>query len=97
MTWPPQPLSPASVSRLANAWKQVLAEVADGKCEITCSLGRRLEEQALQEGAQEAETSAAIVDGFLSRRSSIAAKLNKEDVHALKQELGQDFGLPALA
>ena len=72
-------------------------EVADGKCEITCSLGRRLEEQALQEGAQEAETSAAIVDGFLARHPHIAAKLNKEDVSAFMLELGQDFGLPALA
>ena len=72
-------------------------EVADGKCEITCSLGRRLAEQALQEGAQEAETSAAIVDGFLARHPHIAAKLNKEDVSAFMLELGQDFGLPALA
>ena len=94
---PPSAPAPPSSPPIGACGEGTYLDESSGTCKIACSGDRRLEEKAQQEGARGAETAAAIVDGFLSRRSSIAAKLNKEDVHALKQELGQDFGLPALA
>ena len=62
-------------------------EVAGGRCEITCSDDRRLEE---------AQTAEAVVDGFLARHLEAATQLNEETI-MLMHKLGQDFGLPALA
>ena len=103
--------SPARVRReppTGVCGEGTILDASTQQCEIACSdepppsspppsslLGRHLDE-AREEGAPVVETAAAVVDGFLARHAEAAPQLNEETI-ALKQELGQDFGLPALA
>jgi len=87
------------VTRKCEVSLDEFTEVVGGKCAVACSDNRRLEE-AQEEGAQEAAPAASIVDGFLERHPDFVAELRRasdEEVIKMMLELGQDFGLPALA
>ena len=64
-------------------------EASGGKCEIKC-------DRRLQESVPEVASAADIIGDFLSTNPHYAAKLDAEHIKIMT-ELGQLFGLPALA
>jgi hypothetical protein len=92
----------ANVAAQSSTLSTLSANVAALSGALSCSAGgRRLETDvsfspSVPSEPSESSTAKAIVDDFLSRRPDLAGTLTAEQ-RAVIEDLGQHFGLPALA